>query len=121
MEPEERNRVMDRVLPWVDRSPHGERAQAIRECDRLARAWDALKKKTQEMQAIYQKTDFTLWNRGHEAAFNTTLLQMEALLSPAPKDPLEKLEEFIVEGCGYQPTTCEILEEIRRLRAEGKK
>ena len=125
MENEERNRVMGELFARLD-SRHWtpwerQELEAIRECDRKARAWDAM----------YQEVAM---DQGNESWTSLGVRQrMESLLKPTPKDPLEELELLIkkefknLENIFWavpgnpilQAPMNRLLAEIRRLR--GKK
>jgi hypothetical protein len=84
MDKNERNRIMDEMLEPGRFFSHDTSAsaffQAIRECDRLARAWDELE------NAISRGGVFT---KGY------LLEELQRLLNPTPKDPLEELYQEV--------------------------
>lgn len=83
---------------------------AIRECDRKARAWDALEEQIPKMSGnmdFYKALNL----------INATMINL--LCPPKPKSKLERLREFIEGGCN-RTDICfkDILDEIERLEAE---
>jgi hypothetical protein len=132
MDKDERNRIMD---GFFNEPPEGSNAmmirkggqsyEAIRECDRLARAWDGLEEWLAPRPAEWASN--TEFSQGMKRAYEVVREHMSILLArPAPKDPLEELEEWVTENQetpDYPPKPMvhldDLLAEIRRLR--GKK
>ena len=89
MKTEDRNKAMDNYFAWKGNEPNvkfpADFFDAIRECDKKARAWDALEKMTREMPTSFTfgPTDWS-YLRGI----------MQNLLSTIHKTPLEELEEW---------------------------
>ena len=124
MDKEKRNRVMDLGLnknnwPWIV-VPNEAMTEAIRECDKLTRAWDELYDYAAETDSCGQ----IKWGYLKE--------RMDKLLSPTPKDPLEELEKWVNKAARLSRSldrladhdarivsVGQLLAEIRRLR--GKK
>jgi hypothetical protein len=110
MEPKERNERMGAVIYFMEKDGrviifNDESGPAIRECDRKARAWDELEEYGRINKAFLM------------------LAEMQRILSPTPKDPLEELEAWIRRNSypvhcdgSYQVYKNQILAEIRRLR-----
>lgn len=89
MEKDERNRIMDGLLAVLNDgddgyfTSHSNQANAIRECDKLARAWDGLVERLDSAE-------------GKGLPYRGTIIRwMAELLSPTTKDPLEELEEWV--------------------------
>lgn len=132
MDREERNKVegcprdwrLDELLRCLDSGrefiihPEDEWDRAVRECYRIARAWDELKE-------IANSKNWVKSGGGIEAINYENLVKLMARISnPSPKDPLEELEEWLgrthTSECG-RIHPADILAEIRRLRERGKK
>jgi hypothetical protein len=125
MENEERNRVMDNI--W-NKEPKAleydawrkEQVEAIRECDRKARAWDGLEETMLSLRVIYQKGDTP--DEIIRMTLQRALHKMAELLAPRPKNPLEELLKSlkaIKQRPNEDPAWVYISEveiEIRRLR-----
>jgi hypothetical protein len=115
---EERDKRMDEFFSTTEASlhmwsPEGlQRRDAIRECDRKARAWDELEKQLDDCKLTTHMTK------------NIQNLMSELLAPPKPKSKLERLKEFVdskIKGYPSFPPMIrhsEIMDEILRLEQE---
>jgi hypothetical protein len=105
---EERNRIMDKYFEQFDF--RGIVAQdAIRACDKKARAWDAL----EEWAKILS------WERERISIRTLRFKMAEFLEPPKPKSKLERLKEKILDG-GVRLTLACLCGEIDQLIKEDK-
>ena len=127
MESEERNKKLDEFMSIYGLTSYSE---AIRECDKKARAWDALEEHVFDFTEKYTRIGEDPAIIGYEAVRGT----MSRLLKTQPKDPLEVLEDTMMNLPPWGTTRVEadritpikilldredVLAAIRRLR--GKK
>jgi hypothetical protein len=113
---EERNEIMDRLIhkrPDLDGEMFGTGfSDAIRECDRKARAWDALEGRIKSRtRAASISPVYRTWN--------VDLLQeMTKLLAPPkPKNKLDRLAEFAKTWPQMVPIE-DLINEIESLKEE---